>query len=97
MNNTYLHMCPLGTLFLHLLKPLGPGSQQVCSVGQPDKRSAGLLDAWVFKSLDEVHDETQRRIDEYKLTRPHEALRDIPPIEFLTQRGHADLCAYAWP
>ena len=58
---------------------------------------AEVLDAWVFNRLDEVRDQTQRWIDEYNLDRPHEALGNIPPIEFLHQRGHADFSTYAWP
>jgi putative transposase len=57
----------------------------------------GVLDAWVFMSLDEVREETERWLAEYNLERPHESLGHVPPIEFLTQRGHADVSTYAWP
>ena len=56
-----------------------------------------VLDAWIFNSLDAVREETQRWVDEYNLNRPHESLGDIPPIEFLNQRGHAEFSIYRWP
>jgi putative transposase len=56
-----------------------------------------VLDAWIFNSLDAVREETQRWVDEYNLNRPHESLGDIPPIEFLNQRGHAEFSIYPWP
>ena len=55
-----------------------------------------VLDAWIFMSLDEVRSQTERWLSEYNLERPHESLGNVPPIEFLTQRGHADVSTYRW-
>ena len=56
-----------------------------------------VLDAWLFNTLEEVRDEASRWVEEYNLLRPHESLGDVPPIEFLNQRGHADVSIYTWP
>lgn len=44
-----------------------------------------------------MRDQTQLGIDEYDLNRLHEALGDIPTLEFLSQRGHAHFSTFAWP
>ena len=56
-----------------------------------------VLDAWLFNTLEEVRDEASRWVEEYNLLRPHESLGDVPLIEFLNQRGHADVSIYTWP
>ena len=56
----------------------------------------GVLDAWVFTDLDQVREETARWLEEYNTVRPHESLGDTSPVEFLNNRGHADLSTYAW-
>lgn len=56
----------------------------------------GVLDAWVFTDLDQVREESERWLEEYNTIRPHESLGDISPIEFLNNRGHADLSTYGW-
>ena len=55
----------------------------------------GVLDAWVFTDLDHVREETERWLGEYNTIRPHESLGDVSPVEFLTDRGHADFSSYA--
>ena len=55
----------------------------------------GVLNAWVFTDLAQVREETERWLGDYNTIRPHESLGDISPIEFLTERGHADLSTYA--
>ena len=56
----------------------------------------GVLDAWCFMNLTQVREETACWLVEYNTIRPHEALGDVSPIEFLTDRGHADVSSYAW-
>ena len=56
----------------------------------------GVLDAWLFTTLDEVREETERWLDEYNTVRPHESLGDVPPLEFLNRRGHAEFSSYGW-
>ena len=53
-----------------------------------------ILEAWSFQTLDEVREETEQWVSDYNLRRPHESLGDIPPIEFLNQRGHAGFSIY---
>ena len=55
----------------------------------------GVLDAWCFMSLTQVREETDRWLIEYNTIQPHEALGDVSPIEFLTDRGYADVSSYA--
>lgn len=56
----------------------------------------GVLDAWVFTDLDQVREETERWLAEYNMVRPHESLGDVSPIEFLNDRGYAEISTYAW-
>ena len=56
----------------------------------------GVLDAWCFMNLTQVREETDRWLKEYNTVRPHESLGDVSPIEFLTDRGHAEVSSYAW-
>ena len=56
----------------------------------------GVLDAWAFTDLGHVREETERGLGEYNTIRPHESLGDVSPVEFLTDRGHADFSSYAW-
>jgi len=55
-----------------------------------------VLDAYLFDDLEEVREATRHWVCEYNTVRPHESLGDIPPIEFLTRRGHAAVSTYAW-
>ena len=56
----------------------------------------GVLDAWCFLSLFQVREETERWLIEYNTIRPHESLGDVSPIEFLTDRGHAEIASNWW-
>jgi len=56
-----------------------------------------VLDAWMFTDLHQVREATEQWLNEYNLERPHESLGDATPIEFLTQRGHAEVSIYARP
>lgn len=42
----------------------------------------GVLDAFLFESLDEVRDEAQKWIDDYNYFRPHDSLKKLPPIRY---------------
>ena len=55
-----------------------------------------MVDAWCFLTLTQVREETERWLKEYNTVRPHESLGDIYPIEFLTDRGHAEISSYGW-
>ena len=56
----------------------------------------GVLDAWCFMNLSQVREETERWLKDYNTVRPHESLGDVSPIEFLTDRGHAEVSSYDW-
>jgi putative transposase len=55
-----------------------------------------VLDAWAFRTLDEVRETTEQWLAEYNTERPHETLGDLTPIEFLNQRGHPNVSIYGW-
>jgi putative transposase len=54
-----------------------------------------VLECWCFKTLEEVREETERWIREYNTERPHQSLGDLPPIQFLQQRGFGQFSIYA--
>jgi len=55
-----------------------------------------LLDMYLFTSLDEVRLESERWLKEYNSERPHESLGNMTPVEFLVDKGHANLATYTW-
>ena len=44
-----------------------------------------VLDAYLFRSLEEVREIVEPWIEEYNLVRPHEALRGLSPFQFAAQ------------
>jgi putative transposase len=42
-----------------------------------------VLDMFVFQSLDEVREQTEKWLQEYNEERPHEALGHLTPREYL--------------
>lgn len=47
----------------------------------------GVLDAWLFRSLDEVRCEAEKWMHDYNHYRPHEALGNLPPVVYAQQEG----------
>jgi len=54
-----------------------------------------VLDMYVFQTLNEVREQTEKWIKEYNEERPHESLRDLTPREFLlTQK--LEISTHGW-
>jgi len=45
-----------------------------------------VLDAYLFSTLQEVRDITDKWIEEYNALRPHEALEGLPPYQYLVEK-----------
>jgi len=45
-----------------------------------------VLDAYLFSTLQEVHDITDEWIEEYNAIRPHKALKVLPPYQYLVEK-----------
>lgn len=54
-----------------------------------------VLDMYVFQSLDEVREQTERWLKEYNEERPHEALGNLTPREYLLTKN-PDSSTYGW-
>ena len=39
----------------------------------------GVLDAYIFDTIDEVREISQKCVDDYNTMRPHDALGELPP------------------
>lgn len=55
-----------------------------------------VLDLYLFSSLEEVRQETQRWLGEYNTQRPHHSFANMTPVEFLISKGHRHLSLFAW-
>jgi len=53
-----------------------------------------ILDMYVFRTLNEVRDLTENWITEYNEERPHDALNDLTPWEYLTMHEKAETSNY---
>ena len=54
-----------------------------------------VLDMYVFQTLNEVREQTEKWIKEYNEERPHKSLRDLTPREFLlTQKP--EISTHGW-
>jgi len=55
----------------------------------------GVLDMYVFQSLNEAREQTETWIKEYNEERPHESLRDLTPREFLRTQN-PEISTHRW-
>jgi len=55
-----------------------------------------VLDMYVFTTLDDVREQTEKWLKEYNEERPHDALGDLSPREFLLNKK-PEISPYAWP
>lgn len=55
-----------------------------------------VLDMYIFETLDQVREHTQRWLDSYNNHRPHDSLGDMSPSEFMQTRMNPENCNYDW-
>jgi putative transposase len=55
-----------------------------------------VLDMYVFRTLNEVREITERWMIEYNEERPHESLGDLTPSEFLAAQSNPDASRMQW-
>ncbi len=51
---------------------------------------------YLFRSLSEVRDITRRWIKECNEERPHDALEDLTPVEYLAAKSKLENSNYVW-
>jgi len=79
---------------LEFIKPSKPMQNGFIERFNRSYRQA-VLDMFVFQTLDEVREQTEMWLTEYNEERPHDALGDMTPREYLlTQKP--DLPTYGW-
>ena len=54
-----------------------------------------VLDMFVFQTLNEVHEQTEKWLQEYNEERPHDALGDMTPREYLLTQT-SEVSTYDW-
>jgi len=54
-----------------------------------------VLDMFVFQTLNEVREQTEKWLKEYNEERPHESLGDMTPREFLLTQT-SEVSTYDW-
>jgi putative transposase len=80
---------------LEFIKPGKPMQNGFIERFNRSYRQAGL-DMFVFQTLNEVREQTEMWLKEYNEERPHDALRDMTPREFLlTQDPEISTCAWS--
>lgn len=70
-------------IFIQPGKPMQNGYIERCN-GNIRKE---LLNAYVFKSLDEVRDKAEDYMQDYNCVRPHKALGYIPPAQYIKSKS----------
>lgn len=55
----------------------------------------GVLDMYVFQTLSEVRERTETWLRQYNDERPHDALNDLTPREYLLHR-HPEVSSFGW-
>ena len=54
-----------------------------------------VLDVYVFSCLTEVKNITDEWIEQYNLERPHESLKNLTPVEYLTENS-PEVFTFSW-
>jgi putative transposase len=55
-----------------------------------------VLDMYLFRSLNEVREITREWIREYNAERPHDALEDLTPLEYMAAKSKLENSNNAW-
>lgn len=55
-----------------------------------------VLDMYIFETLDQVREQTEKWLDSYNNERPHDSLGGMPPNEFMRARINPENCNYDW-
>ena len=62
----------------------------------PRSGYAILLDLYLFRTLGEVRQMTEKWMVRYNKERPHDSLNDMTPVEYLRAHNHSGISNLAW-
>lgn len=81
ISNTFINFCNQNKIEINYIEPGKPMQNGFIERFNRSYRTE-ILDAYLFKSISEVHELTQQWIIHYNEYRPHDGLKGLTPLEY---------------